>query len=137
MAFPDPAAAEEAFYSAFRALDEEAMQAVWSDSPDTSCIHPGGSLLQGKSAVIDSWREIFAGTSPPEIEHRLIRASADARLAVHTVEERINSNSEAREVIVLATNVYIFCDGGWTLLAHHASLPLIKSRGEEPHSALH
>lgn len=137
MAYPDPTSAEDAFYAAFRELDDEGMQTVWSDSTDASCIHPGGGLLQGKSAVINSWREIFKEARPPTIEHRLIRASADARLAVHTVEERVNSGSGSREAIILATNVYIYCDGGWSMLAHHASLPLLEARSEEAPPALH
>lgn len=136
MSFSDPNSAEQAFYDAFRQLDESAMQAVWSDSDDASCIHPGGALLQGKQDVIDSWREIFSGSKPPQVHYRLIRSNADARLAVHTVEERINSGSGDRQAIVLATNVYIYCDGGWSLLAHHASLPLVEPQDEDEDEAV-
>jgi hypothetical protein len=136
MEFPDPNLVEQAFYSAFRELDEHGMQAVWVDSKEASCIHPGGVLLRGVEVILDSWREIFDEASPPQVEHRLIQASSDARLAVHTVEEKVSSGAGGRRAVILATNVYIFTDGGWRMLAHHASLPLVESSEsteEAPH----
>lgn len=127
MAFPDPASVEQAFYTAFRELNLDAMRAVWSASPDASCIHPGGALLTGIDAVIDSWRGIFADVVPPTITHRVIRTTSDERLAVHTVEEHVSSQDGEREAVILATNVYIQSDAGWSMLAHHASLPLVES----------
>ena len=127
MDFPDPTSAEQAFYAAFRELDEDAMRAVWADSGDASCIHPGGTLLRGTEDILNSWREIFHEASPPQIEHRLIQASSDARLAVHTVEEQVRSGEGGRRAVILATNVYIFTGDGWRMLAHHASLPLVES----------
>ena len=131
MDFPDPTSAEQAFYAAFRELDEQGMQAVWVDSDEASCIHPGGTLLRGTYDIIGSWREIFDEASPPQIEHRLIQASSDERLAVHTVEEQVSSGEGGRRAVILATNVYIFTADGWRMLAHHASLPLVESR-EQP-----
>ena len=127
MDFPDPTSAEQAFYAAFRELDEQSMQSVWVDSGDASCIHPGGALLRGTDEILRSWREIFDEASPPRIEHRLIQASSDARLAVHTVEEKVRSGEGGRRAVILATNIYIFIEGGWRMLAHHASLPLVES----------
>ena len=61
--FTSPAAAEEAFYRAFAALDATAMRRVWSTNQPVSCIHPGGPFLQGLDAVLESWAEIFARSS--------------------------------------------------------------------------
>ena len=52
MDFPDPTSAEQAFYAAFSDLDDDAMQAVWVDSDDASCIHPGGTLLRGTKDIL-------------------------------------------------------------------------------------
>lgn len=138
MSFPNPEAAESAFYEAFKALDSEAMSLVWMKSSDASCIHPGGPLLQGTDRVLESWVEIFRDSNPPTVKVRLIQASADSHLAVHTVEESISSGSGTRQAVVLATNVYVRMDGGWRMLAHHASLPLVE-RSIEPSTppALH
>lgn len=130
MKFTDPAAAEAAFYAAFKALDNEQMGQVWLQSADVSCIHPGGALLHGADAVLASWAEIFHNSQPPLIAHRVIQASADHHLAVHTVEEKVSSGSRGRQALILATNVYRYIDGSWRMLAHHASLPLVEARRE-------
>jgi hypothetical protein len=127
MTFTDPAAAEQAFYEAFGQLDIDAMKAVSVDSEESTCIHPGAALLQGTGPIIDSWQDIFRNTDPPEVECRLIQASADAQLAVHTVEERISSGDGRRHAIVVATNIYISLNGNWRMLSHHASLPLVET----------
>ncbi|MCP5305821.1 MAG: nuclear transport factor 2 family protein [Chromatiaceae bacterium] len=138
MSFPDPAAAEAAFYAAFRDLDLDTMRSVWVDSDNTSCIHPGGALLQGSAAILASWEEIFRDSQPPRVEHRLIQASADGGLAVHTVEENVSTGTGNRRALILATNVYGYLDGGWRMLAHHASLPLVESaEGDSRRASLH
>lgn len=128
MPFADPSAAESAFYEAFRTLDINLMLAVWHDSTETSCIHPGGALLQGAEEILASWREIFRDSLPPQVDFRLIRASTEGRLAVHTVEESVTSGGGASHAIILATNIYGRFDSGWRMLAHHASLPLVESK---------
>lgn len=131
MSFPDPAAAEEAFYAAFRTLDLEQMKTVWSGSADDSCIHPGGGLLQGADVVLASWAEIFRDSAPPQVRHRLIQTTSDERLAVHTVEESVSTGSGQRHAVILATNIYARGEDGWRMLAHHASLPLVERRAAE------
>ena len=130
MHYDNPADTEAAFYDAFRNLDIEQMQQVWLDSLDISCIHPGGELLRGMEAIMNSWRGIFRDSTPPQVSHRLIQASADKRLAVHTVEENVSAGNGSRQAVILATNVYGFVNGGWKMLAHHASLPLVESTRE-------
>lgn len=126
MFFDEPTAAEAAFYDAFRALDPSRMRAVWADSANTSCIHPGGDLIRGTPDILASWQGIFRGTEPPRVEYRLVSANVDERLAVHTVQEQIHSAS-GRHALVLATNIYGRTGSGWQMLAHHASLPLVES----------
>ena len=52
-------AANTAFYSAFNDHDLEAMAALWSSSPELTCVHPGWNVLRGREAVIESWRAIL------------------------------------------------------------------------------
>ncbi len=132
MTFSDPASAEAAFYEAFRTLDLAQMARVWVDSAEASCIHPGGALLQGTDTILASWAEIFRESQPPRVTHRTIQISADGHLAVHTVEEDVRSGGGGRQALILATNVYRRVDDGWHMLAHHASLPLVKVRHEPP-----
>lgn len=138
MTFPDPSNTEAAFYAAFRELDIDRMRDIWLPAPEVSCVHPGGGLLQGVEAVLGSWKEIFRDTQPPQVEYRLIQSTTEARLAVHTVEERVSSGSTGRHARVIATNVYRLIDGSWRMLAHHASLPLVEpSAARRPPTPLH
>lgn len=128
--FTDSSESEEAFYEAFARLDLNGMNAVWADLSETFCIHPGGPLLQGKAAVIESWREILSSAEPPSIRYRTLQRFEVGTLAVHLVEELIAPSGRGRSepTRVLATNVYRPIEGSWRLLAHHASLPLVASR---------
>lgn len=138
--FATPAAAEAAFYAAFAAVDREAMEAVWAPGEHTLCIHPGGGLRRGRQAVIQSWMEIFSGTSPPSIQHRLIASFETRGLAVRLVEELIRPHGAPPEAAtrVLATNVFIREGGSWRIVEHHASLPLVPPRGgDEDERRLH
>jgi ketosteroid isomerase-like protein len=124
--FPDSQSVESAFYEAFRSLDIAAMQAVWIDSADATCVHPGGGLVRGRNAVVESWVEIFRGSRPPDIAHSLISAEVCDDLAVHWVREHIRS-ADGNEAIVIATNVYRRSGPHWRMLSHHASLPLVEA----------
>ena len=140
MAFDSPAAAEAAFYAAFSELSLAGMRAVWLDSGAASCIHPG-SGLQGLDSIMESWAAIFDNSQAPRVEPRLIQASADRNLAVHTVAESVSTGAQGNSALVMATNVYTRVEGGhWLMLAHHASLPLIepdRDTGQPPVAPLH
>ena len=122
--FATPEAAQEAYYAAFSATDVAAMAAVWGE--DAICIHPGGGLLKGKQAVMQSWMEIFAGAHPPSIEVEAVAARDCGDLAIRVLVESIRPNGQPAEAAsqVLATNVFLLVDGSWCLVQHHASLPL-------------
>ena len=128
---------ESAFYAAFADRDVKAMRRVWADDARALCIHPGGSLLRGTAAILQSWAEILSGAAPPEIRHHEIQRLAAGDLAVHTVEELIRpAHSGQAPTRVIATNIYVRTTSGWRLLAHHASLPLV-TQGKRDPTALH
>ncbi len=132
--FADAAAAERAFYEAFAACDLQAMSAVWADQQEAVCIHPGGPLLRGKAAILESWREILGGTLPPSIRHRELQRFSHGAMSVHLVEELIVPAGGTAEdgTRVLATNVYGYLGDSWRMLEHHASLPLVSKRPPDP-----
>jgi len=139
MAYADAAAAEAAFYEAFGRLDLEQMNSVWATSDDISCVHPGGGLLQGNTAVMASWAGIFRGSETPQVSHRVLQVSGDEQIAIHLVEEQVSSPEANRQATIIATNVYRLLDGEWRMMLHHASLPLVERTsppGTEP-TALH
>lgn len=129
--FSSPEAAEAAFYDAFAATDLTAMGLVWRE--EAVCIHPGGALLLGKTAVMQSWAEILSGAAPPRIEHRMIRRIKAADVRIHVLEERIQPGGDpaASPSLVIATNIYARDPGGWRLSVHHASLPLMPDRSDK------
>jgi len=138
-AFPSPADAEQAFYQAFARLDLAAMHAVWSTEHPVSCVHPGGPLLQGREPVLQSWAEIFAGAQPPRLAWECLSVAAGADLAVHVSAEHIESGDAlaGRSAKVIATNVFRRGPSGWTLIGHHASLPLMRQTRAEHSESLH
>ena len=126
-----PDGAEAAFYAAFAATDLDAMDRVWHEGDDTACIHPGGALLLGKPAVMQSWAEILGGTTPPRIDYRLLNRIRSPDLEIHLVEESIRAGGDpnAQPNLVIVTNVYARGAVGWLMKVHHASLPIIVRRG--------
>ncbi|EGV16882.1 YybH family protein [Thiocapsa marina] len=129
--FQTPDAVEASFYAAFQTLDIALMGAVWAEEPSPVCVHPGGDLLQGRGAVLQSWREVLTGAERPELHFRVIQRTATDGLAVHLVEELIRpSRSREEPNRILATNVYRQTAEGWRMTAHHASLPLMRRQPE-------
>lgn len=129
--FTRPELVEEAFYDAFRTLDIDRMQSVWAPLEGSFCIHPGGAALRGIDEVLQGWREIFASAKPPRISHRLVETHGSAGLEVHLVEERIQPGGDpGKASLVMATNVYRRDHDGWRMVAHHASLPIVKALGK-------
>ncbi len=131
--FPTAADCELAFYDAFERGDLKLMMAVWSDEPDTVCIHPQGPRLSGLSAIRESFAEIFShstGSARPRIKVSELRKHQGQTLAIHSVYESFvveaQSGSGVAEAMesapVLATNVFALTPNGWRMIAHHASL---------------
>ena len=131
--------AERAFYEAFQRADLRQMMAVWCDEEPVICIHPMGPRLDGREAVSQSWRQIFAGGSPMRFSLTEVSCTLDERLAVHCVYENIDHGPQlGQRSQVLATNVYKSTGRGWRILLHHASPAVIMQAQEEaPHSTLH
>jgi hypothetical protein len=139
MSYETPTAAERAFYDAFVKRDLDAMRQVWSDAPTVACVHPGGGLLLGPDAIMQSWAEIFEGAIAPRIQVKALHVRADVEVAWHLVEEHIRSSDQARAATVISTNVYQRDAGGWRMHLHHASLPLVETQPEPEtrHRPLH
>lgn len=137
--FTSPNAAEQAFYRAFAQLDAAAMRRVWSVEQPISCIHPGGPLLRGLDAVLQSWVGIFAGAQPPRLAWERLSSIEGNDLAVHITAERIESGDPAagRGANVIATNVFWLGPAGWSLVQHHASLPLMRQTRARRAESLH
>lgn len=113
--------AEMAFYRAFEANDLDAMMAVWDDAEDIVCIHPMGPALNGRGAVIDSWREILSGGVAIQFSLEMVQIYTTENLSIHLLNEHIDVASGNRVAPMAATNIFRLGAHGWRMVSHHAS----------------
>ncbi len=113
-------AANEAFYAAFNQKDVASMDAIWADSPDVTCVHPGWNLLQGRDAVVESWHNILTNPGQPRIVTGGATASIHGSLAIVVCRELVGGSP------LVATNVFILESETWKLL-HHQSGPVLEA----------
>jgi ketosteroid isomerase-like protein len=110
--------ANEAFYDAFAAADISAMEAIWAHHGDVTCLHPGWPRLEGREAVLNSWRGILLHPGRPQIE--CIRPTA----TVHGDTAIVLCYELMETACLLATNVFVREAGMWRLVHHHAGGPV-------------
>jgi len=109
------------FYDAFSTADYQRMSDVWSRSDDVCCTHPGMHSLQGTSAVMDSWRQIFAGYAGADDKKAFkitpSRAKVDicGQTAICTCVENTSGGK------LEALNIYRREGGSWKMVNHMAS----------------
>jgi ketosteroid isomerase-like protein len=123
----DLLATNQAFYQAFEQLDINALELIWSKSPNVSCIHPGRAALKGLDQIRFSWDQIFRNTKQLEVAIDVMAVELRGPLAyVLLLENLVQVVPEKRmEVQTLVTNIFEFEDGNWFLLHRHSS-PLMQ-----------
>ncbi|MFL6241061.1 MAG: nuclear transport factor 2 family protein [Actinomycetes bacterium] len=122
-------AANAELYAAFEAGDIDRMSALWADSDDVACIHPGGPILRGRSVVLRSWSIIMANTSYIQFFLTDLEIGIAGDVAVVTCSENIltagaedeDAGSFTHPGRVVATNVFQRVGDRWRLLLHHGS----------------
>jgi uncharacterized protein (TIGR02246 family) len=136
--FPTADEAETAFYDAFERGDLAAMMSVWTESDSVVCVHPGGPRLVGFEAIRESWTQIFAGSPQMRVRTLDVRKYDDQGVAVRSVIEEVSTRAEQGPVgQVFAVNVYELTDGGWRMVAHHASPAPEQAPRDEPQTPTH
>lgn len=130
-------AANAAFYAAFEMLDFDAMARAWSDRAPITCVHPSGTLLEGREAVLASWRGIFRATSQIHFLLDAVRAFVAGDTAWVVLTETIDARHDEAEMraSTRATNVFVREDGAWKLVHHHAepaSAPVARKPRSSP-----
>lgn len=109
------------FYDAFSTADYDKMSDVWSRTEDVCCGHPGMHSLQGITAVMESWRQIFAGyagsddTNAFQINPTRVKVDICGRTAICTCVEETNGGR------LEALNIYRREGGTWKMVNHMAS----------------
>lgn len=110
-----------AFYRAFETNDLDAMMAVWDDADDIVCIHPMGPAMNGRGAVLDSWREILSGGVAMRFSLEKVQTFAADNLSIHLLNEHIDVASGNRVAPMTTTNIFRLSAHGWHMVSHHAS----------------
>ena len=122
-------------YAAFEAGDVDRMEAVWDDTDDVRCVHPGWPMLRGRSRVLRSWSVIMANTNYIQFFLTGVEAHVDGDLAVVTCEENILTGvaepdgSLSESATVVTTNIFRRRGDRWRLWAHHGSPVITPSDG--------
>ena len=114
-------AANLEFYRAFAGRDFPAMNALWSRAAPVLCIHPGWPALNGREAVMQSWRNILTNPEPTRVMCYDDQAFLYGEFAVVVCEE------ELAEGHLVATNMFVLEGGKWRMVHHQAS-PLVARR---------
>ncbi|MGV2828576.1 YybH family protein [Myxosarcina sp. GI1(2024)] len=116
-------AVNQAFYDAFSNKDLSGMNRLWWQGSTSSCVHPGGSVLEGWKEIQASWETIFRNTDSFEIDIEIIKLEVDRALAYIIVREIVLQSSRGRKVKApsLATNLFQKMAQKWYLIHHHGS----------------
>lgn len=118
------------FYRALADGDFEAMDELWSRSEPVICGHPGGPMLSGRPAVMESWERILSQTTQIRI--------SDARVNLIRGIAFINCLEHLGELTLAATNALVWENGNWRF-AHHQASPLSEPprSPRDPNAPLH
>ncbi len=114
--------ANEAFYRAFNQKDVDAMDRVWSESTEVTCIHPGWNLLLGRDAVMASWRDILSNPAQPKIVSGGASVTLLGDVAIVACRELVAGNP------LVATNIFRSEGGSWRLIHHHSGPVAVMSQ---------
>jgi len=117
--------ANEAFYQAFAARDVAAMDELWAAGRPVACIHPGWGALDGRDAVMGSWRDILTNPNAPVIICREPKAYVHGDIAFVVCFEEIAGN------FLIATNIFVRHGAVWKMIHHQAGPTAAKPGTEE------
>ena len=105
-------AANDAFYEAFARGDAPALEGLWAGR-GVACIHPGWPPLDGRDAVLESWRQIFRAGGP-NIRCGGGRAYVHGNTAFVICIEHLDGGD------LVATNYFVREADTWKIAHHQA-----------------
>jgi ketosteroid isomerase-like protein len=126
--------ANDHFYRVFEARDLVAMSAVWAQTVNDCCIHPGWEIVRGFPAVMQSWRSIFSSGAPMRFRITSVAVSIEGDVArVHNVENIFVGDDSEPLGRVAVTHLFVKREERWLMTLHHGS-PIAAEETEEPPS---
>lgn len=127
-------AANDRFYAAMNSLDVGEMDAVWMDTKDAICVHPGREAIFGYERIRESWMMIFSVTDSMTIAPSNERVQVAGEVAWVACTEIISMMTEEGLVAAAAqaTNIFRRADDNWRMIVHHASPAPLNTQEEWP-----
>ena len=116
--------ANEAYYTAFANGDVDAMDAIWAHATPVTCIHPGGPVIEGRDAVMESWVDILISGQTEGFECH----DAKAHVVGDGGGGEVGSWAWVTCLEVLGdgalatTNIFVRENGAWKI-THHQACP--------------
>ncbi len=116
--------ANQEFYAAFESLDLARMEAVWAHDDLVECVQPGWDLLLGWDEVRERWARVFANTTRVRVALSGVRVRVEGTVGWVACTVRLTTAFAEGfdEAVVQATNIFVFREGKWQLVVHHASV---------------
>ncbi|HTR99638.1 MAG TPA: nuclear transport factor 2 family protein [Bacteroidota bacterium] len=120
------------FYEAFERSSIDMMEEIWSDSPRVRCVHPGWSVVEGRSAVLESWQRIFDGEVKMKVSLRNVKADVYGSIGVVVLQEEVfyTSGKLSNSGSVIATNIFEHDGKNWKMIHHHGSPTVVVEEQE-------
>ena len=101
------------------------MDLLWARVSPVACVHPGWEALQGRDAVLGSFRAILRSAQAPDIR------VADEVVLFLGETAMVTCTEHIGDAALVATNVFHFEEGAWKMVHHHAS-PTARERPRVP-----
>ncbi|RZS79432.1 ketosteroid isomerase-like protein [Motilibacter rhizosphaerae] len=123
-------------YTAIETADLDLMQAVWLDSDDIVCVHPGWPALRGRGQVMRSWAVVMGGAPYVQFFLTDLETRIEGDTAVVTCGESMLTGAEGSEdgfvgARAVSTKVLTRTPGGWRVVVHHSSPVLGTSEDDD------
>lgn len=110
----DVLAANARFYEAFAGRDFPAMERLWAEDSDVTCVHPGWAVISDRIHVLESWGAILGNPESPGV--KCVRPTVHwfGEVACVTCYEVVGN------VILSATNIFVQENNRWRIVHHQA-----------------
>jgi ketosteroid isomerase-like protein len=119
--YDSPQSAEDAYYDAFDEHDIEKMMSVWAANDNIVCLLPMYPAIKGLPAIRQAFSQVLDPKGEFDVQVRHLHWIESADVAVHLVEEHINTSAASGQK-VYATNIYQKnADGSWHMTMHQNS----------------
>jgi ketosteroid isomerase-like protein len=115
--------ANAALYAAIETADLDQLEDLWDSADDLVCVHPGATMLTGRSRVLRSWAAILANIDYIQfvLSDVVVRVSGDTAVVTCVENVLTGDGSALHGGSACATNVFRRRGDRWRLWVHHTS----------------